>query len=457
MAYAPYFAFCPRATLRTFYPGELMQLYNVPNVPKPASRVEVAVISFGGGLVGSLGANGVITGGDCQAYWIARDLPEIPTLRAMVLPGATWNPNSDATVENTIDVQTIGCLCPWANITLIVAPNTNDSFVQVLEAAWALKPKIVSCSWGGAETSDAGQYVRSVENVLQRFAQAGITVCCASGDNGSSDGVNDGKAHCDHPASSPSVLACGGTRLVAESNNVYDASTQEYVWNNDPKRSATGGGVSQFFAKPAYQSKITLSNMRMAPDVALNGDPATGVKYLIHGSEQSVGGTSIVAPFVAGYLARIGCDRFATPLLYAADAKCFHDILVGDNGAYKATQGFDLASGLGSFDGTLLQAYLTESSSSVPTQPSDPPLSPPTKVHSLQVFPCLSVGQRMTFAIATLPTALANRDVKWTSSNASVATVDSYGTVSGLSAGSTIVTVATTDGRLHKTVTLLVV
>ena len=73
----------------------------------------------------------------------------------------------------------------------------------------------------------------------------GVTVAAASGDNGSSDGVNDGLAHVDFPASSQYVLGCGGTRLVEAKGGA--AIKSEVVWNDGSKGGATGGGVSSVF------------------------------------------------------------------------------------------------------------------------------------------------------------------------------------------------------------------
>ena len=68
----------------------------------------------------------------------------------------------------------------------------------------------------------------------------GITVCVASGDNGSSDGVDDGGNHVDFPASSPHALACGGTSVQASGTTI----TGESVWNDGAQGGAGGGGVS---------------------------------------------------------------------------------------------------------------------------------------------------------------------------------------------------------------------
>ena len=74
----------------------------------------------------------------------------------------------------------------------------------------------------------------------------------AAGDNGSSDGVTDGKNHCDYPASSPYALACGGTRLEADTST--GAISSETVWNDGASGGATGGGVSAIYGVPSWQA-----------------------------------------------------------------------------------------------------------------------------------------------------------------------------------------------------------
>src|SRR5213082_17559 len=84
----------------------------------------------------------------------------------------------------------------------------------------------------------------------QDAATLGVTVCAASGDNGASDGVNDGQFHVDFPSSSPSILACGGTVLHATGKQINDEET----WNDlGTGGGATGGGVSQVFDLPTWQ------------------------------------------------------------------------------------------------------------------------------------------------------------------------------------------------------------
>ena len=184
-------------------------------------------------------------------------------------------------------------------------------------------------------------------------------MCAAAGDSGSSDGEVDGNVHVDFPASSPWVLGCGGTTLVAHNGNVQS----ETVWNNGSNGGATGGGVSSHFSRPAYQRDVNVPRPigivsqkgRGVPDVAGVADPNTGYTILFDGIEGTIGGTSAVAPLWAGLIAR--CNEqlgknvgWFHRTLYGtlAEQKALNDITSGTNGAYKAATGWDPCTGLGS-------------------------------------------------------------------------------------------------------------
>ena len=99
--------------------------------------------------------------------------------------------------------------------------------------------------------------MKAMDGVFQDAAALGVTICCAAGDDGSSDERNpatgDGRLHADFPASSPFALACGGTRLETTA-----AGTTETVWNAGRSGGATGGGVSEFFARPVWQKDAAI-------------------------------------------------------------------------------------------------------------------------------------------------------------------------------------------------------
>jgi kumamolisin len=155
-------------------------------------------------------------------------------------------------------------------------------------------------------------------------------------------------------------LSCGGTHLLANGSGIKS----ETVWNVN-RFAATGGGVSEFFGKPDFQANANVPVSvnsgfagRGVPDVSGDADRATGYNVRFDGQDDFVGGTSAVAPLWAGLIALINQSLgrsagFINPLLYAAPttAQAFHDITVGNNGAFQARAGWDGCTGLGTPNG----------------------------------------------------------------------------------------------------------
>jgi kumamolisin len=270
-----------------------------------------------------------------------------------------------------LDIEVAGAVAPGAQIVVYFAPNTDDGFVNALYASIhdnLRRPSIVSISWGAPEETSTLQSLKDYDAACVDAAALGITICAAAGDHGSSDTNPPGRrANVDFPASSPHVLACGGTHLEARNGAII----VETVWNAQDGW-ATGGGVSEVFKLPDYQKQAGVPKSanpggkagRGVPDVAGNGDSETGYRILVDGVAAVVGGTSAVAPLWAGLIARLNQAKgthlgFAHPGLYAAGAgKAFRDILQGNNGAYKAKPGWDACTGLGSPDGERLRQQL---------------------------------------------------------------------------------------------------
>jgi len=136
------------------------------------------------------------------------------------------------------------------------------------------------------------------------------------------------------------------------------------------KEGATGGGVSTKFEIPDYQKNagvpVNIDNGfagRGVPDVSGVADPETGYQVRVNGQNQVIGGTSAVAPLWAGLLARLNQQLghpvgFVNPRLYSAPAATYHDIVIGNNGAYKAGPQWDACTGLGSPNGVALGSAL---------------------------------------------------------------------------------------------------
>jgi kumamolisin len=207
-----------------------------------------------------------------------------------------------------------------------------------------------------------------MDDAFQAAATLGITVCVASGDNGSSDGVTDGGNHVDFPASSPFALACGGTRLAGSGAKI----SAESVWNDGASGGASGGGVSAQFPLPAWQANLvavtaagdsTALNMRGVPDVCGDADPQSGYNVRVDGTDTVIGGTSAVAPLWAALIARINQSAknaagYINPKLYQ-NPQALRDITQGNNGNFSAEPGWDACTGLGSPNGATLPGALS--------------------------------------------------------------------------------------------------
>ena len=272
-----------------------------------------------------------------------------------------------------------GSIAPKARIAVYFAPNTTAGFLNAINQAvhdTVRKPSVVSISWGGPEDGWTASSMQQFDAAFQAAGALGVTILAASGDDGASDGITDGKAHADFPSSSPHALACGGTRLIA-SNATTIAS--ETVWNDGPNGpGAGGGGVSNTFPKPSYQASIAPmpkspsgTSGRGLPDVSGDADPFSGYTVVVSGTSQTIGGTSAVAPLYAGLVALLNQARikagkaalgFLQPALYATAGAC-RDVTKTNNdysgtlGRYAAGPGWDAASGLGSAVGSVWATF----------------------------------------------------------------------------------------------------
>jgi kumamolisin len=344
----------------SFSPTQLAQLYGFPEGTGEGECV--ALIELGGGFRPA----------DLDMYFSGLGVGS-PSVVAVSVDHGKNAPTGDGNGpdgEVMLDVEVVGAIAPKAKIAVYFAPNTDAGFLDAITTAihdTTHKPSVISISWGGPESSWTAQAMTAMDNAFQAAAALGITVCVASGDNGSSDGVAGGGDHVDFPASSPFALACGGTSLRAQQS----AIASETVWNNGAGGGASGGGISSFFELPAWQKGLSAHKakgapvpltMRGVPDVAGDADPATGYNVRVDGSDTVIGGTSAVAPLWAALIARINAAKgapvgFVNALLYA-NAKALRDITGGSNGDFDAAAGWDACTGLGSPTGTSVSSIL---------------------------------------------------------------------------------------------------
>jgi kumamolisin len=348
------------AAATSYEPPTVGEAYGFP-VGLNGAGETIALIELGGGFAQS----------DLDTFFSGLGIAT-PTVTSVGVDGATNVPGQDpdgADGEVLLDIEVAGSLAPGAKIVVYFGPNTDQGFLDAITTAIndaTNKPSIVSISWGGPESSWTASALSNFDAAFADAATMGVTVLVAAGDGGSSDGVTDGLAHVDFPASSPHVVACGGTALDYNGKTI----TSETVWNDGSSGGATGGGVSDVFALPTWQQNAGVPPSANAgshvgrglPDVAGDASPETGYNVVVDGSAQVYGGTSAVAPLYAGLVALINQSLktpvgFVNPQLYA-NPKAFHDITSGNNGAYSAGPGWDACTGLGSPNGTLLLSAL---------------------------------------------------------------------------------------------------
>jgi hypothetical protein len=317
----------------------------------------------------------------------------------------------DDTIEALLDITWAGAVAPGAHI-IAVASQSNFADGVDISAAYIVDHNlapIMSTSFGGCEQNMGSVGTAFYDSLWRQAAAQGITSFVSAGDNGGAgcDSQSSGlpASHglaVNGIASTPYNVAVGGTQFDDVANNdAYwtvnaDPTTlqsvisyiPEIVWNessNDPYSTslwAGSGGVSILYAKPDWQSAVGVPNdgKRDLPDISLAAAGHTGYALCFESScsdPQSlgifpVGGTSASSPSAAGIMALVLQKMGGQPqglanyVFYklASTAGVYHDITTGDNKVpdsngqftvgYSAGAGYDLATGLGSFDANAL-------------------------------------------------------------------------------------------------------
>jgi kumamolisin len=358
-------------------PADLEERYRFPS--GEAEGQTVAIAEFGGAYFP----------GDLATFCTQQGRPE-PSVKqvglgmqvlteqeVMALPRARREQVLDEAGEVNMDVQIVAGLCPSADIIVYFATFDQKGWVDLINEVIKgvpAGPVAVSVSWGLAEDSAdfSAAARRVIDQRLQAAALLGITVCVSAGDDGSGDQVQDGSAHVNFPASSPHVLAVGGTQLDGD---------QEVVWWQSPGDrahggGATGGGISKVFPQPSWQTVEVSSpdggtaTGRIIPDIAALAGPPF-YQLVLLGKAAPNGGTSASAPLWAALIARSAAAAspqrapvFLAPLLYGAGpdghplgTSVCRDITSGENTStppgwgFSAGPGFDAVSGWGVPDG----------------------------------------------------------------------------------------------------------
>jgi hypothetical protein len=294
---------------------------------------------------------------DLAVFDQAFGLPAAPSFRKVNQSGGTKLPAVDAgwALEAALDVQWAHAVAPAASLLLVEA-STNSLTNLMSAVGWAAAQPGVSVVSGSFGIPEYGR--QKDHDARCRLTKA---VCVfASGDTGNPAA---------YPATSPWALGVGGTTLQLDASGRV---TGETGW------SGSGGGVSAYTPRPAWQSSVPAAVRRAAPDVSYAGDPATGfavyssTPYLGQSGWFQMGGTSVGAPQWAGILAAANSLRRAAgkPVLSAVTASgatpvhtalygarlrgtgALADVVSGSNGTCgllcTAGTGYDTVTGLGS-------------------------------------------------------------------------------------------------------------
>ncbi|MGV0042002.1 S53 family peptidase [Mycobacterium colombiense] len=344
-------------------PRQVAAAYHFPIGQATGNGYVGGIIELGGGFKSA----------QVAAYFTANGLPT-PVFNSVLVDGGKNKEDGPdgADGEVQLDMIVAGAIAPAATFRVYFAPNTDAGFLAALKQAVA-ECNGVSISWGGSENNWDGATMDEFEAVIKAARANGVPVFVAAGDTGSQDSSGAGN-QTDFPASAPSAIGCGGTRLTLTSAGERAA---ESVWDDNDTQSATGGGVSKHFPG------------RQVPDIAGNADPDTGYEVMIDGQSAVIGGTSAVAPLMLGLHALLwelnGGKGFDFMDLVTTNPTALFDVTAGDNGGYRAGPGRDETTGFGVPDGAKLLAALTAG-----TATPAPPTTPPASGDPLASFPTAS-------------------------------------------------------------------
>lgn len=288
--------------------------------------------------------------------------------------GASLPPiNAAWAQETSLDVQMVSAACPNCNILLVEATsNSLTDLGSAVNTAVSLGASAVSMSFGGPEFKEIALYDAHF------FNHQGIPLVASSGDNGYTNDTAPPTVN--YPASSPNVVAAGGTTLTPDSTRVRGWT--EHAWGTAASGAAgPGSGCSAYEPKPVWQHDAGCPNRTVA-DVASVADPSTGVA--VYDSTPSsgmsgwmvFGGTSAAAPVIAAAYALAGPvpAGISPAQLPYSSPWALNDVANGTNGTCAPTYlctagyGYDGPTGLGTTRGLTAFAPSTPPSfTDVPT------------------------------------------------------------------------------------------
>jgi subtilase family serine protease len=234
--------------------------------------------------------------------------------------------NSGWAGEIALDLQAVRGICNHCKILLVEADSaSNADLATAVNSAARLHATEISNSYGGPEDPSAPA------SQAAAYDHPGIVITASTGDHGwydwdfANDAPNGASDNAPNtPAAYPTVVAVGGTKLTL---NADGSRAAEEVWNeNGPDddvglmafigwngdQGASGGGCSFIYPAPSWQAAVAgysdtgCGSNRLAGDVAADADPYSGFDVNVAGQWQTIGGTSLASPLVAGMWALAG-------------------------------------------------------------------------------------------------------------------------------------------------------
>jgi kumamolisin len=400
---------------------------------------------------------------DNNAFNAQWGLPALPAGSGQICVGsstaATCKFSSQNSIEIALDVEYAHGTAPGARILNYMAASTSfaDFAVTYNRIVTDNPGHVVTTSWGACEAGVSVATQQTNDNIFANANAVGQSWFAASGDNGSRDCSN--LLTVDHPANSPHVMGTGGTTPTC-SSGMTPANPGCGGYGSETGWSGSGGGVSQLFARPAFQTGcgVPAGTQRLVPDVALESDTSPGNYVAEGGFWYIVGGTSGAAPQWAGLLAELnqkesgaGLGNPGARLYGLCGTSAFHDVIAGSNGDYSAGPGYDLVTGIGSAEarnllggtGTTLPSTTTTlpptTTSTTPTTTSTTTSTtlPPT-TSSTTLLPTTSTTVSTTSSTSLAPTT-----------STSVTTTSSTSVTTTTSTSSTTTTTLRRKGKPH--------
>jgi subtilase family serine protease len=341
-----------------YFPKEFATIYHAGSTPAGTSTA-VAVI-----------AEGTLTPTLNDLRQFESDYGVTPVPTSVVTVGRASSDNSGEG-EWALDAQAIVGISGGVKSLTFYAANSmsNSNLLQAINRAVSDDTaKVIDMSWGGCESEVGTGWA---DSAFETAVTHGQTFSASSGDNGayacnaSENGSYGTTLGVSYPASSPYVIAVGGTTVTTDSGSNY---LSEASWPY------SGGGVSQSESKPSWQSNVSGSR-RELPDLAFDADwDKSAIAYYVNSGTSAAGyyangGTSLASPLFVGAWARLESSHgnqlgFAPKAIYAyagnaAASLPLQDVASGNNGHYSALAGWDEATGWGSFDIQAVDTFIT--------------------------------------------------------------------------------------------------